>query len=162
MQLISMFLTNITTYTANDTPHPQEEVAFGIFNLNADPTRSSTKSISEFPRISNEISSITVLMPCCSKTWSSLLILLSNSKLYEKPEHPPDDTSTLSIEVSFASFTINSEMRFAAFSVIDKVFIINNLNNHNLSTTLITTYYLILFAKMSNLDKLFITFLGLF
>ena len=135
-----------------------------MFNLNAEPARSSTKSISEFPRISNETSSITVLTPCCSKTWSSLLILLSNSKLYEKPEHPPEDTSTLNIDISLFSLAINSEMRFAAFSVIDKEFILNNLNNlnnHNLSTTLITTYYLILFAKMSNLDKLFITFLGL-
>ena len=132
-----------------------------MFNLNAEPARSSTKSISEFPRISNETSSITVLTPCCSKTWSSLLILLSNSKLYEKPEHPPEDTSTLNINISLCSLAINSEIRFAAFSVIDKEFIINNLNNHNLSTTLITTYYLILFAKMSNLDKLFITFFGL-
>jgi len=52
-------------------------------------------------------------------------------------------------------------MRFAAFSVIVKVFIINNLNNPNISITLITNDYLILIAKMSNLDKLFVTVFGL-
>ena len=52
-------------------------------------------------------------------------------------------------------------MRFAAFSVIVKVFIINNLINPNISITLITNDYLILIAKMSNLDKLFVTVFGL-
>ena len=59
------------------------------------------------------------------------LFLLSNLKLYLKPEQPPPSTETLKNE-PFGSFKSSLTICFFAFSVISIVFVILNINGYQI------------------------------
>jgi hypothetical protein len=54
----------------NDSPQPQRPASFGLLNVNAAPSRSSTKSISVPSRYIAALGSITTLTPSASITSS--------------------------------------------------------------------------------------------
>src|ERR1700761_154966 len=96
-------------------PQPQDDVALGLWILNAAPIRSSTKSISEPLRKSSDIGSTSTVAPSRAMTRSSSILVSSMVKLYWNPEQPPPVTATRSMDGSVSPLRI-SAIRLAALA----------------------------------------------